>query len=116
MHCFILFSAYFELVSAKKCDTNELHLNVSKCHVITFTRIKLRQEFSYKIGADNLDRVKKNSDLGILLDEKLTFKPHCDLLISKTNGLLGFIKRRAKEFDNVWVTKTLYCTYVRSVL
>jgi hypothetical protein len=56
------------------------------------------------------------SDLSILLDEKLTFKPYCDLIISKSNGLLGFIKRRAKEFDNVWVTKTLYCTYVRSVL
>jgi hypothetical protein len=98
------------------CDTNELHLNVSKCHVITFTRKKLRHEFSYKIGTINLDRVKTMSDLGILLDEKLTFKPHCDLIISKGNGLLGFIKRRAKEFDNVWVTKTLYCTYVRSVL
>jgi hypothetical protein len=67
------------------CDTNELHLNVSECHVITFTRKKLRHEFSYKIGTVNLDRVKTMSDLGILLDEKLTFKPHCDLIISKSN-------------------------------
>jgi hypothetical protein len=37
----------------------------------------MRQEFSYKIGTSNLDRVKIVSDQGILLDEKLTFKPHC---------------------------------------
>jgi hypothetical protein len=56
------------------------------------------------------------TDLGVLLDEKLTFKPQCDKLISKATGLLGYIKRRAKEFDNVWVTKQLYLTYVRSTL
>jgi hypothetical protein len=59
------------------------------------------------IGTNDLDRVITISDLGSL-DEKLSFKPHCDLLISKTNGLLSFIKRRAKDFDNIWVNKTLY--------
>jgi hypothetical protein len=29
---------------------------------------------------------------------------------------LGFVKRRAKEFDNVWVTKQIYFTYVRTKL
>lgn len=98
------------------CDNNKLDLNVDKCHAISFNRRKSKHEFWYAIGDKILDRVKTISDLGILLDEKLTFKPHCDKLISKANGLLGFIKRRAKEFDNVWVTKQLYFTYVRSVL
>jgi hypothetical protein len=40
--------------------------------------------------------VKTILDLGILVDEKLAFKPHCDMIISKANGLLDFIKRRSK--------------------
>jgi hypothetical protein len=38
------------------------------------------------------------------------------MIVSKATGLLGFVKRRAKEFDNVWVTRQLYFTYVRSIL
>jgi hypothetical protein len=38
------------------------------------------------------------------------------MIINKARSLLGFIKRRAKEFNNVWVTKQIYMTYVRSVL
>jgi hypothetical protein len=48
-----------------------------------------------------LEKVDKILDLGILLDKKLTLKFHCDMIISKAKGLLGFVKRRAKEFDNV---------------
>jgi hypothetical protein len=63
---------------------------------MTFTRRKVRLEFSYKMGTNNLDRVETVFDLGILLDEKL--------LIGEANCLLGFIKkRRAKEFDNVGI-------------
>jgi hypothetical protein len=98
------------------CDDNLLHLNVAKCHIITFTRRLTRHVFTYKIGTDEVERVNTITDLGILLDEKLTYKPHCDKLIAKANGLLGFIKRRAKEFNNTWVTKKLYLTYVRTIL
>jgi hypothetical protein len=55
-------------------------------------------------------------DLGILLDEKLTFKPHSDMVISKAIGFLGFVKGRAKEIDYDWVTKQIYIPYVRSRL
>jgi hypothetical protein len=47
------------------------------------------------------------SDLGILLDEKLNFKSHYDLLI---------FMRRDNEFDNISVVKTLNCVNMRSVL
>jgi hypothetical protein len=88
--------------------TNKLNLNVDKCHSISFTRKKTKINFTYNLENINLDKVSKISDLGILLDDKLTFKSHCDMTISKAKGLLGFVKRRAKEFDNVWVTKQIY--------
>ena len=101
---------------AKWCNNNNLHLNIGKCKSISFARKKTKINYTYNLDGKNLEKVSKISDLGILLDEKLTFKYHCDMIISKAKGLLGFIKRRAKEFDNVWVTRQLYFTYVRSIL
>jgi Reverse transcriptase (RNA-dependent DNA polymerase) len=100
----------------KWCNTNKLNLNIDKCHSISFTRKKTKIEFTYNLDNKNLDKVSKILDLGILLDDKLTFKAHYDMIISKAKGLLGFVKRRAKEFDNVWVTKQIYFTYVRTKL
>jgi len=101
---------------AKWCNSNRLSLNVEKCHSISFSRKKNKIDFVYNLDNKNLDVVNKIRDLGILFDEKMTFKLHCDMIINKAKGLLGFIKRRAKEFNNVWVTKQIYLTYVRSVL
>ena len=98
------------------CDDNVLQLNVNKCHVISFSRRNQKIIFDYKIDQEKLKRVKEVNDLGVILDEKLTFKPHFDFTLARAYKILGFIKRRAKEFNNLWVTKTLYCSYVRSIL
>jgi Reverse transcriptase (RNA-dependent DNA polymerase) len=98
------------------CNINKLNLNTDKCKSISFTRQKSKINFMYSLNNTNLEKVNKISDLGILFDEKLTFKCHCDMTISKAKGLLGFVKRRANEFKNVWVTRQLYFTYVRSIL
>jgi hypothetical protein len=74
------------------CDDNQLHLNVIKCHILTFSRTSTTHEFFNKKGSGTLERLKIVSDLGVLLDEKLNFKPQCDKVISGiATGLLGFI-------------------------
>jgi hypothetical protein len=98
------------------CYNNKLKLNIDKCQSITFSRKRVKFDFQYSLDNENLNKVGKTKDLAILFDEKLSFKPHCDMIINKAKSLLGFIKKRAKEFDNVWVTKQIYMTYVRSVL
>jgi len=98
------------------CSINKLILNVDKCKVITFSRKKRTIHFDYLLNGSKLSRVAQILDLGILLDEGLFFSPHYEVLIGKANQMLGFIKRRAKEFKNVWVAKTLYCSLVRSML
>lgn len=98
------------------CKLNKLNLNTKKCSVITYTRKKEYSSFDYFINNEPLQRVDNIKDLGILLDTKLNFNLHYDSIISKSHAMLGFIKRRASEFNNVWVTKTLYCSLVRSIL
>ena len=98
------------------CDFNDLQLNPKKCQVISFCRRSDVMKFNYVINSDVLNRVTEINDLGVILDSKMTFKPHWNSTLARAYHLLGFIKRRDKEFNNLWVTKTLYVNYVRSVL
>jgi hypothetical protein len=98
------------------CTENRLDLNASKCYVISFTRKKSPLMYNYYLNSHILERVTYINDLGVILDCLLNFIYQYEALISRANKMLGFIKRRAKEFNNVWVTKTLYCSLVRSIL
>jgi len=55
-------------------------------------------------------------DLGLPLDPKLTFIHHINLAIGKAYGMLGFIIRCSKEFEDPYTLKQLYSTYVRLIL
>jgi hypothetical protein len=98
------------------CEKYLLDLNVSKCYVLSFTRKKSPLIHNYNLNSHILERVTYITDLGVIFDYHLTFIYQYEAMLSRANKMLGFIKRRAQEFNNVWVTKTLYCSLVRSVL
>lgn len=98
------------------CDVNQLHLNFDKCKIISFTRKKSPIIFYYKIGNIPLHRVSEVIDLGVTLDAELNFRSHISVIISKANRMLGFVKRTCSEFDDPFVLKTLFCSFVRSGL
>lgn len=75
------------------CTENKMHLNVDKCSVISFTAKKNRLTHSYHILDKPLCRKETVKDLGVLFDEKLTFRPHYEQIIKRGNRLLGFIMR-----------------------
>lgn len=98
------------------CETNRMHLNASKCSVMSFSRKRILIDFDYKIRSTSLKRESVIKDLGVLLDPKLTFKEHIDFIASKASKTLGFIFRVAKNFRNIQCLKSLYCSLVRSIL
>lgn len=61
-------------------------------------------------------RVYKNNDLGIIFDACLSFNEHYLSNQNKASCMFGFINRRCKSFNNPYVLKALYCSYVRSIL
>ena len=63
-----------------------------------------------------LENVLNITELGILLDHKLTFCEHILMMVNKANGVLGFIKRWSKEFTDPYLTKQLYFSLVRYIL
>lgn len=97
------------------CTKNLMELNINKCKYITFYRGSYI-DANYSLGNHQLERVLSMNDLGVLLDPKLSFNQHVSLIVNKARGILGFIKRWAKEFNDPYVTKRLYTSLVRPVL
>ena len=90
------------------CAKNGMLLNINKCTVISFTRCVTKIVFNYDINGTVLSRVEIIRDLGVMLDSSLTFKNHIQSICARAHQVLGFIKRRSKEFDDTYLTKTLY--------
>lgn len=98
------------------CRLNKLLISVSKCMVITFHRSKNPIIFDYRIEGNVLERVDQISDLGIILDAKLSFNQHISSMISKASRQLGFVTKVSREFTDPHCLKTLYCALVRPIL
>lgn len=101
---------------ARWCTMNFLAVSVSKCCVISYRRCKSPILYDYNINGQELERVDKVKDLGVLLDYRLTFKLHYATIIDKANRQLGFILKITKEFNDPMCLRSLYCSLVRSIL
>lgn len=98
------------------CNLNRMQVNSTKCKVISFTRQLSPIDFAYTMGPDNLERVAKIRDLGVLIDSKGKFNDHISTVTAKAHALLGFIRRNTAAFNDVYALKTLFCAIVRSTL
>lgn len=98
-------------------NLNKLFLNIKKCEIMTFTR-KLSDVIIYEYTIDSkvLTRVTSKLDLGVFFDPKLNFIKDIDRRIAKAYGMLGFVIRCSKEFEDPYVIKSLYCCFVRPIL
>jgi hypothetical protein len=63
-----------------------------------------------------LDRVSSINDLGVIMDEKMNFSEHVDVMVGKAFAMLGFITRLAFEFRDPYTLKSLYASLVRPKL
>ena len=101
-----------------------LKLNPSKCKVLSLTLRRAPVIGSYVVGGVELERVTVMRDLGIMLDQKLTFGEHIDSTVRKANRALGLLMRtlqtgkngRPLKIENTRALLTTYFANVRSVL
>jgi len=75
---------------------NLIRLNTEKCKVLHLGQNNPR--YVYRLG-EELEGSLVEKDLGILVDEKLNMSQQCALATWKTNGILGFIRRRVTSRD-----------------
>lgn len=96
--------------------TNCLSLNAKKCQTISFSRRHTHIDFTYSVDGVNLQRVSTVKDLGVHIDSKLTFKTHIDFIVAKCYSTLGLIRRFGRNFNDIDVMRSLYCTLVRPLI
>ena len=94
-------------------NENDLPLNVSKCNILSFYRIKQPILHSYTVDGTALSRVDRFSDLGVIFDTQLSFVPHIETLVSGCCKSMGFIIRNGGYFSPKVLLK-LFNTFVRS--
>ena len=98
------------------CKLNALTLSTAKCEVNTFHRTQSPIIFTYAIDGHQLKRVDHVNDLGVILDQRLTFESHRTAIVSKATRQLGFIAKIGRDFKDPHCLKALYCSLVRPIL
>jgi hypothetical protein len=64
-----------------------------------------------------LDRVISINDLGVIMDKKMIFKEHENIMVAKAFAMLGlFIRRLLLVFRDPYTLKSLYTSLVRPKL
>ena len=95
------------------CDFNGMELNVSKCHVVSFSRSDNIISFDYNIKDEIIVHKPFIRDLGVIFDQKVSFIPHIEKIICKAMQMLGFLKRITVDFKQLTPLKILYISFVR---
>jgi len=93
-----------------------LHFNVKKCLVMSYTKKVKPIQFNYLMGGIVLPVQSTYKDLGVCFDSKFSFTDHIISLCNKAFSILGFIRRASNIFKDVNILKMLYCSLVRSKL
>lgn len=101
---------------ARYCLDNKLHLSLSKCKTITFTKKTNIVNFNYSLCGTSLEKVSIIKDLGITLDSKLHFDAHINLIVNKSFKLYNFVMRTCIPFKKTASYLLLYKSLVRSQL
>ena len=86
---------------------------MDKCKVL---HIGSNQHYrQYRLGGDFITVSDAEKDLGILIDNKLTFHKQCSTAVNKANKLLGII-RRSFEYINADTMLCLYKSLIRPII
>ena len=92
-------------------QTNKLSINITKCHFMIFSTTDSVHTSNVKIAQTDIDEVFHTKFLGVIIDNKLTWKNHINYIKSKISKGLGILCR-ARKFLNLQSLKTLYYSFV----
>ena len=92
--------------------TNKLSLNIGKTHFMLFTNKKRKDHYvNIMIDGTKIEEVKKTKFLGVIIDNKLSWKDHVAHVASKVSRGMGVILK-ARNYLNRKSLLTLYYTFV----
>ena len=99
--------------------TWRMQFNIDKCSVIHLGFSNPKHDYTMLDTCTNkrhkLSSVISERDLGVLVDQKLTFSQHTESQVNKAFRIVGIIRRTFTHFD-IKTFKKLYVTLVRPIL
>lgn len=98
------------------CIDNNMHVNVTKCNSIRFSKRRIQTHYQYVLDGNSLPVSDTVMDLGVCFDSKYTFNNHVDMIVCKALRALDFVTCVTKDFSGCRCMTVLYCSLVRSVL
>lgn len=96
-------------------ESNNLHINLEKTHLMHFHQRLLPPQLN--ISHNNISISQENSTkfLGLVIDSKLTWKPHIESVCAKINSFAYALYKLSRS-ANQHTVLTAYHSYVESVL
>lgn len=101
---------------AQWCSANKLDLNRRKTKHLSYTRLTNNNNHNFTLNAITIAKEEKIKDLGIIFDNKLTFKEHIATTIVRVNQLIGFIYRRHKELKDKKILLLMYKSLILPII
>ena len=98
----------------KWLSINKLSLNVKKTHVMLFTKkhvIANESALNIMIGKEVVQLVMKTKFLGVIVDQKLTWQDHINMLCNKIAKGIGILKKVKHKLDRKTLIN-LYYTFI----
>ena len=90
--------------------------NDTKCKTLHFREKFPTDQSQYHLGGQPLECVSVIKDLGVSVSCDLKWGRHIAEIVSKSNKILGLIKRVCRDMNDTQTRKVLYCTLIRPQL
>ena len=74
-----------------------LKFNPQKCKCMTFG--KDNKKFEYKLQNQRLQKVTEEKDIGVIIDDQLSFESHISAKINTATSMFGLIRRSFQCLD-----------------
>ena len=96
---------------------NRLSLNIKKTHFMVFKpkRNSKYETPSIEINNEKISEVKECKFLGVMLDNELNWKAHCNYIKNKLSKSIGILSKARKVVDKSCM-KTLYYSFIHPYL
>ena len=92
-------------------DSNKLSLNIPKTSYITISNKNIGENFKIKLKDVELTRTNTAKILGVIIDDKLTFKEHINKLVNKLAKYMYILVKLVKSIP-LYVLRKIYNAHV----
>ena len=87
-----------------------MYFQPAKCKNVRISRKRVSPPRTYSLNGIDLEVVKSEKDLGVMIVNDTSWKEHIVTIVAKANRMLGFLKRNCAGLVDSNALFRLYCS------